>query len=151
VKFPFLLTGIPASWRVISANWAATSDGLLGARSTRELGSYTAVGRPHGIVTGVIGQIVIMPGKSTCSFFAGSSKRVVLGGVTAVVTHFTGSGVRPYQGLCIPETNGLHVFFLEFSEPGHDGFAFGGVAGVFRHHLRLLGPDPANWTTRPIG
>jgi hypothetical protein len=29
--------------------------------------------------------------------------------------------------------------------------AFGGVTGVFLHHLHLLGADPANWTTRPIG
>ncbi len=151
VKFPFQLTGMPASWRVMSANWVATADGLLGARSSYEMGSYTVVGPPHGRVVGVIGQIVIMPGKSRCPFFHRSSRRVVLGGVTAIVTHFTGSGVRPYQGLCIPETNGLHVFFLEFPEPGRAGFAFGGVTGVYSHHLRLLGPDPANWTTRPLG
>jgi hypothetical protein len=22
---------------------------------------------------------------------------------------------------------------------------------IFAHHLRLLGPDPAAWTTRPLG
>jgi hypothetical protein len=153
VKFPFALTGVPASWRVMSANWAATADGLLGARSNLE-GIYTVVGPPHGRVTGVIGQIVIMPGKSRCPFFHGSrnsSQRVVLGGVTAIVTHYTDTGVRAYQGLCIAETDGLHVFFLEFPGPGHTGLAFGGVTGVFLHHLRLLGPDPASWTTRPLG
>jgi hypothetical protein len=71
--------------------------------------------------------------------------------VQAIVTRFTGGGVPPYQGLGIPETNGLHVHFLEFPEPGRAGFAFGGVTGVFTHHLCLLGPDPANWTTRPLG
>jgi hypothetical protein len=153
VKFPFQLTGLPASWRVMSvAGWRATPDGLLAGASS-EHGFTTTVGRANGPVTGTIGQIVITPGKGSCSFFRGSSKskRVALGGVTAIVTHFTGSGARPYQGLCIPETNGLHVFFLEFPEPGRAGFAFGGVTGVFTHHLRLLGPDPANWTTRPIG
>lgn len=153
VKFPFRLAGMPASWRVMSANWTATADGLLGARSNVE-GRYTVVGPPHGRVTGVIGQIVIMPGKARCPFFHGSrnsSRRVVLGGVTAIVTHFSDTGVRPYQGLCVPEADGLHVFFLEFPGPGRTGFAFGGVTGVFLHHLRLLGPDPANWTTRPLG
>jgi hypothetical protein len=153
VLFPFQLTGLPASWRVLSvAGWRATRDGLL-AGTNNELGSTTTVGPPHGLVTGVIGQIVIMPGKSPCSFFRGSSHRsqwVHLGGVTAIVTRFTGSGVQPYQGLCIAETDGLSVHFLEFPGPGHAGFAFGGVTGVYRH-LRLLGPDPANWTTRPIG
>jgi len=152
VKFPFQLTGLPASWRVLSAPWRATADGLLGG-GTNEFGSATAVGRANGPAKGTIAQIVITPGKSKCPVFHGSStsRRVVLGGVTAIVTHFTGSGARPYQGLCIPETSGLHVHFLEFPEPSHAGFAFGGVTGVFTHHLRLLGPHPANWTTRPIG
>jgi hypothetical protein len=152
VKLPFRLTGVPASWRVLKANWAATADGLLGARSS-DMGDYTTVGPPHGRVTGVIGEIVIMPGKSRCPFLHGShgsSRRVVLGGVTAIVTHFPGDGIPPYQGLCVPETDGLHVSFLEFRGPGHTGLAFGGVTGVFSH-LRLLGPDPANWTTRPLG
>jgi hypothetical protein len=151
VKFPFQLTGLSASWRVLSvAAWRATADGLL-AGASNELGMTTTVGRADGPVTGTIGQIVITPGKSGCPSFRGSSQRVVLGGVTAIVTHFTGSGVRPYQGLCIPEADGLHVHFLEFPGPGNAGFAFGGVTGVFLHHLHLLGPDPANWTTRPVG
>jgi len=151
VKFPFQLTGLPASWRVLSvAGWRATADGLL-ASANHELGMTTAVGRADGPVTGTIGQIVITRGKSTCPFFRGSSHRVTLSGVTAIVTHFTGSGVRPYQGLCVRETNGLHVHFLEFPEPGRAGFAFGGVTGVFTRHLHLLGADPAHWTTRPIG
>ena len=152
VKFPFQLTGLPASWRVLSvAGWRATADGLLAGANY--LGMTTSVGRADGPVSGMIGQIVITPGKSNCPFFRGPanrSRRVVLGGVTAIVTHFTGSGVRPYQGLCIQETNGLYVHFLEFPEPGNAGFAFGGVTGVFTHHLHLLGADPANWTTRPI-
>jgi len=153
VKFPFQLTGLPASWRVLSvAGWRATADGLLAGANY--LGMTTSVGRADGPVSGMIGQIVITPGKSNCPFFRGSanrSRRVVLGGVTAIVTHFTGSGVRPYQGLCIQETNGLYVHFLEFPEPGRAGFVFGGVTGVFLHHLHLLGADPARWTTRPIG
>ena len=153
VKFPFQLTGLPASWRVLSvAGWRATADGLLAGANY--LGMTTSVGRADGPVSGMIGQIVITPGKSNCPFFRGSanrSRRVVLGGVTAIVTHFTGSGVRPYQGLCIQETNGLYVHFLEFPEPGRAGFVFGGVTGVFLHHLHLLGGDPARWTTRPIG
>jgi len=154
VKFPFQLTGLPASWRVTSVVWRATVDGLL-VSTSRELGGSNTVGRPNGPVTGTIGYIVITPGKRRCPFFRGSSEasseRVSLGGVTAIVTNFTASGARPYQGLCIPETGGLHVSFLEYQEPGRAGFAFGGVTGVFTHHLRLLGPDPANWTTHPIG
>jgi hypothetical protein len=151
VKFPFQLTGLPASWRVLSvAGWRTTADGLL-ASTSRELGSSTSVGRLDGPVTGTIGYIAITPGKSRCTFFRGSSRRVDLNGVTAIVTLFSAGVPRPYQGLCIAETDGLHVMFLEYPEPGHAGFALGGVTGVFTHHLRLLGPDPGNWTTRPLG
>lgn len=154
VKFPFQLTGLPASWRVTSAPWRATTDGLVATPNIGWEGGYPTVGPANGRYAGTIRQIEITPGKSKCPFLlgsSGSSRRVVLDGVTAVVTHYTGSGVRPYQGLCVAETHGLHVFFLELPEPGHAGFAFGGVTGIFLHHLRLLGPDPANWTTRPLG
>lgn len=153
VKFPFQLTGLPASWRVTSDAWRATADGLVSATSD-EMGGNAAVGPPGRRFAGMLPQIEITPGKSECHFFndsSGSSRRVVLGGVTAIVTRFTGSGVRPYQGLCVAETDGLHVSFLENPEPGRAGFAFGGVTGIFLHHLRLLGPDPATWTTHPLG
>ena len=153
VKFPFQLTGLPASWRVTSDAWRATADGLVSTTSD-EMGGNAAVGPPGRRFAGMLPQIEITPGKSECHFFndsSGSSRRVVLGGVTAIVTRFTGSGVRPYQGLCVAETDGLHVSFLENPEPGRAGFAFGGVTGIFLHHLRLLGPDPATWTTHPLG
>jgi len=152
VKFPFQLTGLPASWRVTSTAWRTTTDGLVSVPSD-EMGGAAAVGPADGRRAGTIPQIAITPGKSKCHFFQGSStsRRVTLNGVTAVVTHFTGSGVRPYQGLCVPETHGLHVSFLELPEPGRAGFAFGGVTGLFLHHLHLLGADPADWTTHPLG
>jgi hypothetical protein len=155
VKFPFQLTGLPPSWRLLSvAGWRATADGLL-AGTSRELGSSTSVGRADGPATGTIGYLAITPGQRRCAFFQhssdGSSERVVLNGVTAIVTQFTGGPAGHYQGLCVPETDGLHVMFLEYPGPGHAGFAFGGVAGVFTHHLHLLGPDPAHWTTAPLG
>src|SRR5262245_26790269 len=73
VKFPFQLTGLPTSWRVISVAWRATVDGLL-VSTSRELGSSTTVGRADGPVTGTIGYIAITPGKSKCPFFRGSSE-----------------------------------------------------------------------------
>jgi hypothetical protein len=152
VKFPFQLTGLPASWRVLSAPWRATPDGLAATADSHAMGGYPAVGPADGRSAGTIPQIEIVPGKSRCQFFRGSSlsRWAVLNGVRAVVTHFTGSGAPPDQGLCIPETHGLHVSFVEVPGPGRARFAFGGVTGVFLHHLRLLGPDPANWTTHPL-
>jgi hypothetical protein len=51
----------------------------------------------------------------------------------------------------VPEMGGLSVFCPLCRAPGEHGFPFGGAAQLFLHHLHLLGPDPANWTTRPLG
>jgi hypothetical protein len=154
VRFPYQLTGLPASWRFTSAPWQATTGGLVAGPSgaAEEFGGYPSIGPANGRTAGAIPLIVITPGKSRCPFFHGSStsQRVVLHGVTAVLTHFAGDGARPYQGLCVPEADGLHVMYLENPKPGRGGFAFGGVTGIFLHHLHLLGPSPAGWTTRPL-
>jgi hypothetical protein len=42
------------------------------------------------------------------------------------------------------------VFFQLYRALGEHGFPSGGAAQLFLHHLHLLGPDPANWTTRPL-
>ena len=153
VKFPYQLTGLPASWRFTSAPWRATVGGLV-AEASHEIGGYPALGPANGRFAGTIPLIEITPGKSRCPFFngsSGSSQRVVLHGVTAILTHFAGDGAPPYQGLCVAEADGLHVSFVENPRPGRASFAFGGVTGIYLHHLHLLGPDPANWTTHPLG
>jgi hypothetical protein len=149
VKFPYQFTGVPKSWRVMSVDWRATAAGLVTTNS-KELGDQAAVGTPNGRVTGTIGQIVVSPGKSKCWFDPHGSQRITLGAVKAIYTLFRQPGVRSYQGLCVPETDGLSVFFLVFRAPGSHAYPLGGATGVFLHHLRLLGPDPANWTTRPL-
>jgi hypothetical protein len=56
--------------------------------------------------------------------------------VTFVTTeHFTLQGARSST---ISESTGRASVFL------------GAVSGGLAHHLQLLGPDPANWTTAPV-
>ena len=64
---------------------------------------------------------------------------------------FRQPGVRTYQGLCVPEADGLSVYFQLYRAHGEHGFPLGGAAQLFLHHLHLLGPNPANRTTRPLG
>jgi hypothetical protein len=40
----------------------------------------------------------------------------------------------------------LHGMFVDVSSD-----QVGGALGLLRHHLQVLGPDPANWTTDPLG
>jgi hypothetical protein len=132
-RFPYQFTGIPASWQVTWANWKAGD--LLG----------------RNLSAGQVGQVVVTPGRGKCWFTPGESQRLTLNGARAVLTVFRQPGVRTYQSLCVPEVDGLSVYFQLYRAHGEHGFPFGGAAGLYLHHLHLLGPDPANWTTRPLG
>ena len=132
-RFPYQLTGIPASWQVTSVHWDGKN--LLGKQ----------------LSAGLIGQLLVTPGQANCWFDPGASRRITLNGAKAILTVFRQQGARAYQGLCVPEADGLSVFFLLFRAHGEHGYPFGGAAGLFLRHLRLLGADPANWTTRPLG
>jgi hypothetical protein len=134
VRFPYQLTGIPAAWRATSAGWRPSGNDLLG----------------ESLDAGLVSEINVTPGRSGCWFDPGSSRRITLDGLHAVFTLFRERGVRSYQGLCVPETDGLSVSFLALRAPGSKSYPLGGVTGIFLHHLRLLGPDPANWTTHPL-
>jgi hypothetical protein len=135
VRFPYQFTGLPNSWRVTSATWRARGGVMQGM----------------SLAAGYLGQVSVRPGRGGCWFDRGASQRITVGGAKAVFTLFRLNGTHSYQGLCVPETDGLSVDFLMFRAPGGYGFPLGGVTGVFLHHLRLLGPDPAHWTTRPLG
>ena len=66
-----------------------------------------------------------------------------LGATVQVIPHVT--NVIKEQ-LCAPRARGLIVVISEFgAQPSIS------VNSLFGHHLRLLGPNPANWTSKPIG
>jgi hypothetical protein len=50
------------------------------------------------------------------------------------------------QGLCAGKADGLSLGISEFG--AHPAIS---AAGLFGHHMRLLGLHPANWTPNPIG
>jgi hypothetical protein len=55
-------------------------------------------------------------------------------------------GGLPVQELCGAHADGLWFDIQVFgAHPSID------VASLFRDHVRLLGTNPANWTTNPIG
>ncbi|HEV2376095.1 MAG TPA: hypothetical protein VGS19_28490, partial [Streptosporangiaceae bacterium] len=66
-------------------------------------------------------------------------RRVINGWHVDVETSPVGSQV------CTANADGLSVYLSTGPR------ATPSAVGVFAHHLRLLGPDPAHWTTRPTG
>ena len=58
----------------------------------------------------------------------------------------TGRDTLTSQGLCAANADGLALYIGQ-----HGAHPPISVASLFRDHLRLLGANPANWTTKPIG
>jgi hypothetical protein len=55
------------------------------------------------------------------------------------------SGALSRQDLCAAHATGLDLYISEFgARPPLS------LAGLFRHHLRLLGDRPARWTAVPV-
>jgi len=71
--------------------------------------------------------------------------RETINGYRVVVTHQV-RGTLPRQDLCAGNANGLALYISEFG--AHPPIS---LASLFRDHLRLLGANPANWTSKPIG
>jgi hypothetical protein len=72
--------------------------------------------------------------------YRGEPGSKIINGYQVVVTNMT------KEQLCAPRARGLIVVISEFgARPAIS------VNSLFGHHLRLLGPNPANWTSKPIG
>jgi len=75
-----------------------------------------------------------------------SDKSVVetINGYRVVLTNLIRGRLR--QDLCAAHADGLSLYISQFGT--HPPI---GLASLFRDHLRLLGADPADWTSKPIG
>jgi len=86
------------------------------------------------------------PRSGTCTPHDPASKNTgeIINGYHVVVKRMTIGGL-PEQEVCAAHADGLWVDIEEFGP--HPTI---GVTSLFKH-LRLLGANPANWTSNPIG
>jgi hypothetical protein len=145
--FPFQLTGVPADWRVNSVSaqmdhgvWYAFSFNVTAGQVDTILGLVAAPRQVVAVETG--------PGYgSSCeSFFRHASYRrqIIDGNETLVLLQPQAWDSGAESGLC---TVADHVLASVIT----DGQSALAATDLLAHHMRFLGPDPANWTTRPIG
>jgi hypothetical protein len=142
VSFPFQLTGVPADWHVDSVLTSWIGD-VQYARSF-----VVTSGLPDATPLG------IYPA-ATPLFDAGPASLNACGGLmyyrasTTVIRGYRVSldsgRLWPQQQLCAGNADGVFVWMNLGRGPAIS------AVDLFAHHLRLLGPDPANWTTQPIG
>ncbi|HEY2079377.1 MAG TPA: hypothetical protein VGH53_23865 [Streptosporangiaceae bacterium] len=144
IRFPVQLTGVPANWqvncvatRLIGHVMYAESDVVTAGRVTgSSCGDNAPQNAPH---------FDAGPGaKNQCGGFlyAGvQSKREAINGYQVVlITQKT----WPNHELCADNAAGTFVWIATGTHPTLS------PASIFTHHLRLLGSNPAKWTTKPI-
>jgi hypothetical protein len=154
VAFPVQLTGLPASWRLISGvrAWMPYWNGvtyqpyghvLYASQWSVSTGSASTGPRARPFLTFTIG-LAGQPGSCRVPV-QGSIVHTVVNGYRVIVTR------GPFgQALCAANAGGLSVQIEERSNrPGAD-LASVDVVGLFARHLQLLGTSPAHWATHPI-
>lgn len=158
LRFPFRLTGLPQAWsEVLLAQFTRAAPGaqaptadllLLGSPATRP---GTA---PHDTLTIITNTRTIQGPQCRTSTRAvtgpdkGQTSRPVSCPSTMINGYRAFLNTPPSLGkqtLFAPDADGLYLYE---QTTGPDAPL--SPASVLAHHLQLLGPDPANWTTAPV-
>lgn len=149
LAFPARFTGLASQWRVSQVDFTADA-GVLGVQSyvltTRASRFLPHVGDLGVWVNAASVEIHPAPSGSTCTPRDPAYKNTseTINGYRVVVQSLITSGL-PHRDVCAARADGLWAYIEEFGP--HPTI---GVASLFRH-LRLLGTNPANWTSNPIG
>ncbi len=143
--FPAQLTGLPSRWQVGSVYYQPDGRLLRASRFALTTGTPD-LGADGGMEfqTNLPYFGVIDPATFYRNFCPTSGSEII-NGYRVVVTNQV-AGTLPSETLCAANADGLA---LNINQQGaHPPIS---VARLFRDHLRLLGTNPANWTTKPIG
>jgi hypothetical protein len=148
LKFSVQLTSLPSKWRVSSVYYLPDAGVLrvsrfaLGTRNP-DLGADGGLEyQTHLPYFGSIDPIALR--KGSCYRTPHQSTVETINGYQVVLTRQV-RGI-PRQDLCAAPAKGLSLYIGQFG--AHSSID---LASLFRDHLRLLGANPANWTSKPIG
>lgn len=135
IRFAIQLTGMSPAWHVVDM-YFQYEDRLPRANVYLLAGGR---GAP---------EITAEPGTHMwCQFYPhGESAHEIINGHKVTVTRIRAQPGRPAeQKVCAPDADGVNVFYSTFSRQASPN-----AIALFAHHTRLLGPDPASWTTQPL-
>jgi hypothetical protein len=140
VEYPAQLFNVPAGWTLGYVHFAADA-GVLRASQYSLTGPGVSVPAPF---------ITTDPAtaSSSCYYYpGGQSTRQTINGYRVTVNHLKASnGNAPVQQVCAPNADGLFVFVSTYGR-----HASPNAISIFRRHMRLLGTNPAGWTSKPLG
>jgi hypothetical protein len=152
IRFPVQLTDVPANWQVnclttglLGHVMYATSDVVTAGRVKGTVcGDYGSDLYPQNTPTFDAGAAGDQGGKNACGAFfpsnAHPTPEVINGYQVVLGTQKT----WPNYQLCANDAAGTFVWIAIGAHPTLS------PASIFAHHLRLLGSNPAKWTTKPI-
>jgi Domain of unknown function (DUF1707) len=163
VAFPVQLTGLPASWHLISGvrawmplwngvTYQPYHHGLYASQWSVSTGPASTGPRARPFLTFTIG---LAGRRGSCRIPAQVTPAQVSDWPAPVHTVVNGYRVIVARGpfgqtVCAANAGGLSVQIEERSNrPGAD-LASVDVAGLFGRHLQLLGTSPAHWAAQPI-
>jgi hypothetical protein len=137
IEFPVQLRGLPPAWRVV-AMYFVRDAGVLRASEYSLAGSGP-----------IAPNFTTDPAtrRSSCYFYPGQSARQTINGYRVTVNHLKAvRGNPPVQQVCAPDADGLSIFISTYGR-----HAAPNAISIFARHTRLLGTNPADWTTKPLG
>ena len=148
--FPAQFSGLPSQWQVHNISYYVPDGGLLRADEYM-LTTPSSRFHPHVGDLGVwtdAPYIMVHPAPrgGTCTPHDPHSQNtpLIINGYRVVLKRMHIGGL-PVQELCGAHADGLWFDIQEFgSHPSID------VASLFKQHMKLLGTDPANWTSHPL-
>jgi hypothetical protein len=144
VRFPVQLTGLAPDLRVGSLSFRL-DDGVM--RAT-EYWLSDRQDRPDDYFAAPDFTMSPATALNRCTDVQNSvSRHRTINGYQVIVSNFTArQGSPAAQELCATDADGLNIYLWTGSGTGVPA-----AAEIFAHHLRLLGTNPANWTTKPLG
>jgi hypothetical protein len=125
LPFPFRLAGIPASWKVFASGSQVEAGKLTG------YALYLGPSQDPSAITVLIEH----PYPNGCVNIGGKTQSVSFDGAAGLLR-------TAGQEACFANLHGMFVYVSSDQ--------VGGALSLL-HHVQVLGPDPANWTTQPLG
>ncbi len=153
LEFPVQLTGLPSQWQVSSVFYVPNAGVLQASRfaltsGTPDPGADGGLEYQKNLPN--FGNIAAATPRGSCyrykyrKNFSDKSKVETINGHLVVVTDLPRTTFS--QMLCTAHADGLSFYINQDGKhPPMD------LVTLFRDHLRVLGANPAKWTTKPIG
>jgi hypothetical protein len=136
IEFAAQLTGLPSAWKVDYVYFVRDAGVLRASQYTLSAGPASPF-------------FTVDPAtrRSSCYFYPdGQSAHRVIDGYRVTVNHIKSSrGNPPIQQVCAADADGLAVFVSTYGKNASPN-----AISIFANHMRLLGTNPADWTTRPV-